>query len=82
MNASRGAADLAGQATFPATTAQRSRKRRRSALRDRAELALFRAAAGGLALLPPAAARRAGRAAARIVFSFLRSRRKILLDNL
>jgi len=82
VNASRGAADLAGQAIFPATTAQRSRKRRRSALRDRAELALFRAAAGGLALLPPAAARRAGRAAARIVFSFLRWRPKILLDNL
>jgi len=82
VNASRDAADLAAPATFPATTTRRSRKRRRSAFRDRAELALFRAGAGGLALMPPAAARRAGRTAARLVFSFLRSRRKILLDNL
>jgi lauroyl/myristoyl acyltransferase len=57
-------------------------RKRRSALRDRAELLLFRVAARGLALLPPAAARRAGRAAARAAFSRLSSRRRILLRNL
>ncbi len=82
MNASPGASDQAGANTLPAETPRRSRKRRRSALRHRAELALFRLAARGLALLPPPAARRAGRAAARLVFSLLPSRRRILLDNL
>ena len=65
-----------------ATPAPRSSRKRRSALRDRAELLLFRAAAGGLALLPPTAARRAGKAAARAAFSLLSSRRRILLRNL
>jgi Kdo2-lipid IVA lauroyltransferase/acyltransferase len=82
VNASPDAVDLRGAKTLVATTLRRSRKRRRSAFRHRAELALFRLGAGGLAQLPPSAARRAGRAAARLVFSFLPSRRKILFDNL
>src|SRR5437867_12843642 len=53
VNASPDAADLAGAETLPATTTpRRSRKRRRSAFRHRAELALFRLGAAGLALLP------------------------------
>jgi KDO2-lipid IV(A) lauroyltransferase len=83
VNASPDAADLAGAETLPATTTpRRSRKRRRSAFRHRAELALFRLGAAGLALLPPPAARRVGRIAARLAFSFLPSRRRILLHNL
>jgi Kdo2-lipid IVA lauroyltransferase/acyltransferase len=82
VNASPDAVDLRGTKTLAETTVRRSHKRRRSVLRHRAELALFRLGAGGLVLLPPPAARRAGRAAARLVFSFLPSRRKILLDNL
>jgi Kdo2-lipid IVA lauroyltransferase/acyltransferase len=66
----------------PVPAAPRSSRKRRSALRDRAELLLFRLAAGGLALLPPAAARRAGKAAARAAFSLLSSRRRILVANL
>jgi len=82
VNASPDAMDLRSAKNLAATAVRRPRKRRRSAFRHRAELALFRLGAGGLALLPPPAARRAGRAAARLVFSFLPSRRKILLDNL
>lgn len=63
-------------------TAPRPRRKRRSAFRHRAELLLFRVAAGGLTFLPPAAARLAGRAAARAAFSLLSSRRRILVDNL
>ena len=62
--------------------APRPSRKGRSALRDRAELLLFRVASGGLALLPARAARRAGRAAARAAFSLLSSRRRILLRNL
>ncbi len=60
----------------------RVRRRRRSALRDRAEIALFRLAAGGLALLPPPLARRAGAKGARLAFAFLPGRRRILTANL
>lgn len=69
-------------ATQPAPAAPRSSRKRRSAFRDRAELLIFRVAAGGLALLPPAAARRVGRSAARAAFSLLSSRRRILVGNL
>jgi KDO2-lipid IV(A) lauroyltransferase len=62
--------------------AARPRKKRRSPLRHRAELLLFHLAAGGLALVPPAWARRAARAAARAAFSLLPSRKRILLKNL
>lgn len=65
-----------------APAAPRSSRKRRSALRDRAELLLFRLAASGLALLPPAAARQTGRAAARAAFALLSSRRRILFGNL
>ena len=57
-------------------------KRRRSPLRQRAELLLFRIATTGLALLPRAAARRALRTAARAAFSLLPRRRRILQKNL
>ena len=63
-------------------TPRRRRKRRRSVLRQRAELALFRLAAGSLSLLPPPAARRAAAAAARGALSIASSRRRILLRNL
>lgn len=68
--------------TEPDPVAPRSSRKRRSALRHRAELLLFRLAAGGLALLPPPTARRAGRAAARAAFALLSSRRQILSRNL
>jgi Kdo2-lipid IVA lauroyltransferase/acyltransferase len=58
------------------------RKRRRSALRNRTELALFRIAAGGLAVLPRSAGRRALRGLTRIAFSLLSARRRILSANL
>lgn len=60
----------------------RRRRRRRSALRQRAELALFRLATGGLATLPRAGARSALRAAAKLAFALLPSRRRILFANL
>ena len=63
-------------------TPRRRRKRRRSVLRQRAELALFRLAAGALSLLPPPAARRAAAAAARGALSIASSRGRILLRNL
>lgn len=71
-----------GPADAPVQTVRRSPRKRRSAFRHRAELLLFRAAAGVLGTLPASAARRAGRAAARAAFSLLSSRREILLRNL
>jgi len=61
---------------------KRRPKRRRSALRHETELALFRLGAGALSLFPGKAARALGRAAARLAFRLLGSRRKTLLANL
>ena len=57
-------------------------RRKRSALRQRAELALFRIATTGLALLPREAARRTLRGAAKAAFQLLPRRRRILQKNL
>ena len=54
----------------------------RSLLRQRAELALFRLVTGSLARLPRAAGRRVLRAAAKLTFALLPSRRRILFANL
>jgi KDO2-lipid IV(A) lauroyltransferase len=58
------------------------RRPRRSLARHRSELALFRAAAGTLALLPRAASRALGRFLGRVYLRFSRSRRRILFENL
>ena len=60
----------------------RRKKRRRSRLRHRTELALFRIAATGLALLPRSSGRKALRGMTRLVFSLLPARRRILRANL
>jgi KDO2-lipid IV(A) lauroyltransferase len=60
----------------------RGRRRHRSALRQQAELALFRIAAAGLTLLPRAGARRSLRGVAKAVLRLLPSRRRILSANL
>ena len=73
---------VAASAGSAPPTVRGRRKRRRSVLRQRAELLLFRLATGGLATLPRAAARRALRAAAKAVFFLIPSRRKILFANL
>lgn len=57
-------------------------RRRRSVLRQRAELLLFRLATAGLALLPRGAARRSLRAATKAAFLLLPRRRRILQANL
>jgi len=62
--------------------ARRRGRPRRSALRHRTELALFRGAVGLLRLLPDDAATGAGRLAARALFRLAPSRRRILLKNL
>ena len=73
----------AGARPLPEPAAPRRKpKRRRSALRHHAELALFRLATGALLLLPPWAARRAAGAAARLSLAIGTSRRRILLGNL
>jgi KDO2-lipid IV(A) lauroyltransferase len=82
MMASTDTATAAAGATVEPGRGRASRKRRRSAMRHRAELALFRLVAGGLAMLPSGVARRAGQAAAKLAFALLPSRRRILLDNL
>ncbi|HEY6066726.1 MAG TPA: lysophospholipid acyltransferase family protein [Thermoanaerobaculia bacterium] len=61
---------------------RRGRKRSRSALRQRVELALFRIAAGGLIHLPRSGARRSLGGIAKAVFLLLPSRRRILSANL
>ncbi|HMA18938.1 MAG TPA: hypothetical protein VKS03_10915, partial [Thermoanaerobaculia bacterium] len=73
----------AGAPAPAATAGRRSRrgKRRRSALRHRAELVLFRTAATGLAVLPRSIGRRALRGLTRVAFSFLKARRRILSAN-
>lgn len=82
MSASPPTAAGASGVVPAAGRAGRRRKRRRSALRHRAELALFRVATSGLATLPRSAARGALRAAAKISFALLPSRRRILRENL
>jgi KDO2-lipid IV(A) lauroyltransferase len=57
-------------------------RRRRSALRQRTELALFRIAASGLTRLPRARRQRILRAVTRAVFALLPTRRRILSANL
>ncbi|HLN81471.1 MAG TPA: lysophospholipid acyltransferase family protein [Thermoanaerobaculia bacterium] len=61
---------------------RRRRKRRRSELRHRAELALFRIAATGLAVLPRSSGRRTLRGVTRLAFALLPARRRILSANL
>ena len=58
------------------------RRPRRSFARHRFELALFRLAAGALAILPGAMSRALGRFLGRVYLRFGRSRRRILFDNL
>lgn len=57
-------------------------RKRRSAARDRLELALFRVAAGLLALLPRRTAARLGGGLMRLYLNVAPSRRAILVDNL
>ena len=73
-----GATPVPGAATAP----RRKRKRRRSDLRHRAELALFRLVTGALLALPARAARRTAAAAARLALAIGASRRRILVKNL
>jgi KDO2-lipid IV(A) lauroyltransferase len=80
MSTSGETAAAAGSAS-PSVRGRRKRPRR-SVLRQRAELLLFRLATGGLATLPRAAARRALRAVAKAVFFLIPSRRRILVANL
>ncbi|HEX9689016.1 MAG TPA: lysophospholipid acyltransferase family protein [Thermoanaerobaculia bacterium] len=83
MSVSPGAAPARATVTAePGRGRRRSGKRRRSGLRHHAELALFRLGAGALAILPAAAARRAGRTAAKLAFGLIPSRRRILFENL
>jgi KDO2-lipid IV(A) lauroyltransferase len=65
-----------------APAADGSRRRDRSALRDRLEHALFKAAFGTLALLPRDSSGAVGKALASTYFRFAPRRRRILLDNL
>jgi KDO2-lipid IV(A) lauroyltransferase len=58
------------------------RRRRRSPLRQRSELLLFRLATAILRLLPPASASAFGRGAARLFLRLFPKRRRILLFNL
>jgi Kdo2-lipid IVA lauroyltransferase/acyltransferase len=79
-SSSRAASNAARSDASPG--ARQRRKRRRSALRQRTELALFRIAAAGLIRLPRAGARRILRGVAKAVFALLPSRRRILSSNL
>jgi len=58
------------------------RRPRRSVARHRFELAIFRVAAGALALLPRGASRKLGRSLGRLYLRFGRPRRRILFENL
>jgi len=62
--------------------ARRRRRPGRSALRHRAEMALFRVAVGLLRLLPEGSPTAAGRLLARVLFRLAPSRRRILFKNL
>ncbi len=57
-------------------------RRRRSAARDRLELAIFRLAAGALAFLPRRSSEALGRRLARVYLALSGSRRRILFENL
>ena len=61
---------------------KRGRRRDRSAARDTLEHALFRAAFGGLALLPRGSSSAAGGALASAYFALAPRRRRLLVDNL
>jgi Kdo2-lipid IVA lauroyltransferase/acyltransferase len=82
MSTSPDAAAAAPPDASSARSRRGGRKPRRSALRQRTELALFRIGAAGLTRLPRAGARRSLRGVVRAVFGLLPSRRRILSANL